>query len=91
MANGDMGRLTPAEMQKLEETKKTILQNILTKKARERLNRVRLVKADLATQIELYLIQVYQAGKIQTRLTDEQLKDILEMLSSGKKFNIIKK
>jgi len=96
MANGSMGAggaggLTPAEMEHMEKLKKTILQNILTKEARERLNRVRLVKADLAMQIEVYLIQLYQAGKIQTKLTDVQLKEILDMLSSGKKFNIVKK
>ena len=83
--------LTPAEMEHMEKLKKTILQNILTKEARERLNRVRLVKTDLAMQIEVYLIQLYQSGKIQTKLTDAQLKEILDMLSSGKKFNILRK
>jgi programmed cell death protein 5 len=93
MANGGgpTSGITPAEMQKIEEIKKTVLRNILTKEARERLNRIRLVKPDLALQLELYLVQLYQAGKLRGQMTDEQLKSILEMLGSGKKFKIIKK
>jgi programmed cell death protein 5 len=92
MANGGpTSGITPDEMQKIEEMKKIILRNILTKGARERLNRIRLVKPDLALQLELYLVQLYQAGKLRGQMTDEQLKSILEMLSSGKKFKIIKK
>ena len=92
MANGSpTSGITPAEMQKIEEMKKIILRNILTKEARESLNRIRLVKPDLALQLELHLVQLYQAGKLRGQMTDEQLKSILEMLGSGKKFKIIKK
>ena len=92
MANGSPASgITPAEMQKIEEMKKMILRNILTKDARERLNRIRLVKPDLALQLELYLVQLHQAGKLRGQMTDDQLKSILEMLGSGKKFKIIKK
>lgn len=83
--------ITPAEMQKIEEIKKMILRSILTKEARERLSRIKLIKPDLALQLELYLVQLYQSGKLRGRMTDEQLKSILEMLSSEKKFKIIKK
>jgi len=92
MANDEpAGEITSAEMQKFEEIKKIILMNVLTKEARERLNRVKLVKPDLALQIELYLVQLYQSGKLRGQMTDEQLKSILEMLTSGKDFKIIKK
>ena len=88
---GEMGGITPAELERIEELKKLILRNILTKEARERLSRVRLVKPDLALQLELYLVQLYQSGKLRTKLTDEQLKSILEALKSEKKFKITKK
>ena len=91
MPNGTAGGIDPAEMQRIEELKKMIMRNILTKDARERLSRVRLVKPDLALQLELYLVQLYQAGKLRTKLTDEPLKAILESLKSGKKFKIVKK
>lgn len=93
MANGSVGPggFSPTEMQKIEQIKKMILRNILTKEARERLNRIKLVKPELAMQLELYLVQMYQSGKLRGQMTDEQLKDILQMLSSEKNFKIIKK
>ena len=92
MANGEMdtNEFNPAELDRIEQLKKMILQNILTKGARERLGRVKLVKPEIALQIELYLIQLYKSGKIGSQITEEQLKDILEMLGSGKKFTIKK-
>ena len=93
MTNGSMGSggISPAEMQKIEQIKKMILRNVLTKEARERLNRIKLVKPELAMQLELYLVQMYQSGKLRGQMTDEQLKDILQMLTSEKNFKIIKK
>ncbi len=87
----DNSRVDPAEIQRMEEMKKTLLMSILTKDAKERLSRLKLVKPDIALQLEMYLVQLYQNGKIRGRLDDNSLKDILEMLMSGKRFNIIKK
>lgn len=93
MVNGDeeAARRQAETMRKMEIMRKAIMQKILTKKARERLGRLRLVKPEIAAQLELYLMQLYQAGKLTTQLTDEQLKSILEMLSSKKEFRIIKR
>lgn len=85
------GGPSPAEMKQMEEMKNRLLRSILTKDAKERLNRIKIVKPDLALQLEMYLVQLYQNNKIQGMISDEQLKTILEMLTSGKKFNIIKK
>jgi len=82
--------ISPEELKKFEELKKVIMKKILTKEAIERLGRIKLVKADLATQLELYLVQLFQAGKIKDQVTDEQLKFILDGLIQKKKFNIIK-
>jgi programmed cell death protein 5 len=73
----------------LEEEKEEILRKILSKGAFERLKRISIVKPEIAEQIELYLIQLYQAGKIKF-VSEEQMKLILETLSSEKKFRIIK-
>jgi len=78
------------EMKKAEEMKKVILKKILSRNAMERLGRVRLVKPDIANQLELYLIQLYQSGKISEEISEEQIKLILERLTSEKKFRIIK-
>ena len=78
------------EMQKLEVMKKVVLKKVLSKDAGERLGRIRLVKPEVANQLELYLIQLYQAGKIPRAITDEQLKVILQQISAKPKFRILK-
>jgi len=78
------------QMAQVEAIKKAIMQKVLTKEARERLNRLRLVKPEIAAQLELYLVQLYQAGKLAAQLSDEQLKSVLEMLLSEKKFKIVR-
>lgn len=84
-------QISPEELVRLEALKKEILQKILTKEAKERLGRVKMVKPELVTQIEFYLIQLYQAGKIKTPITDNQLKEMLEKLSTEKEFRIIRR
>ncbi|MEM5791052.1 MAG: DNA-binding protein [Candidatus Aenigmatarchaeota archaeon] len=71
--------------------KKDVLKKVLSKEAFERLGRIRLVKPEMASQLELYLIQLFQTGKIKNQISDEQLKAILEKLDSKPKFRIIKK
>lgn len=74
----------------MSKEEKMILRTILSKQAFERLSRVRLVKPLLSKQLESYLIQLYKQGKIKRIITDEQLRLILESISSGKRFRIIK-
>jgi programmed cell death protein 5 len=78
------------KMEEMEEMKKVILKKILSREAAERLARVKLVKPELANELELYLIQLYQAGKINEEISEEQIKLILEKLSEKKTFRIIK-
>lgn len=66
------------------------LGKVLDKPARERLANVRLVKPELATQLELYLFQLYQAGQLRN-LTEAQLVSILKEISNKKKTNITRK
>ena len=79
------------QMEKLEEMKKKLLGKILSKEAFERLGRVRYANPQLAAQAELYLIQIYQSGKMKDNVTDEQMKEILRLLSEKKDFRISKK
>lgn len=67
--------------QELEAQKQAILRQILTPEARERLNRIKIVKPELAEAVELQLIQLAQAGRLGNVLTDDQLKTILKRLS----------
>jgi len=78
------------KMQQLEMMKKVVLGKILTKDAAERLGRIKLVKPELADQLELYLVQLYQSGEIKQTINDEQLKELLSMLTAKKKFKLIR-
>lgn len=72
-----------------EAVKKTVMLKTLSREAYERLGRVRAVKPDVAAQIEMYILQLYQGGHLKTAVTDEQLKKILEATSAKKRdFNI---
>ncbi len=76
--------------QQLEVMKKMVMKKILSKAAVERLARIKLVKPDLATNIEVYLMQLYQAGKIKNEVSDEQLKMILDAVTAKKEFKFLK-
>jgi programmed cell death protein 5 len=77
-----------AQMRQLEEMKRSILTRILTKEAFARLSRVRSVNPMLANQADLYILQIYQTGKMSGPVTDEKLKEILKLLSERKDFSI---
>lgn len=78
--------------QEMEMQKKQIMMQILTPEARSRLANIRLTKPEFVDQIELQLIQLAQSGRIQNKLTDEQLKDLLKRLSGQKReINITRK
>ncbi|MCL4329252.1 MAG: DNA-binding protein [Candidatus Thermoplasmatota archaeon] len=62
-----------------------ILRQILTPEARERLSRVRLVKPQLAENVESQLIQLASAGRVGRQITDQDVRDILDKLNPGKK------
>lgn len=75
-----------AEMQqKVEAQKQSLLRRILTTEARQRLNNLKMVKPDFANALELQLIQLAQGGKVQTPITDEQLKEILVKLQGQRR------
>lgn len=60
--------------------KEALLRQILTPEARARLTNVRMVKPQFAEQIEMQLIQLASSGKLRDRVTDEQLKTLLQQL-----------
>ncbi|MHC1593485.1 MAG: DNA-binding protein [Methermicoccaceae archaeon] len=69
----------------LEARKQTILRGILTPEARERLNTLKLTKSELVAQVELQLIALAQSGRVQSKITDEQLKALLLQLQPKKR------
>ncbi|MCK4310913.1 MAG: DNA-binding protein [Methanomicrobia archaeon] len=72
------------EQQRMEIQKQLLLRQILTNEARNRLVRIKMARPEFAEQIELQLIQLAQSGKLQKKITDEDLKTILRSLQQKK-------
>jgi len=70
---------------KIESQKQALLRQILSPEARQRLNNLKMVRADFTENIELQLIQMAQMGKLPIPLSDAQLKNILLQLQSRKR------
>ena len=71
--------------QQLESQKQALLRRILTPEARSRLTNLNMVKPEFTQQLELQLIQLAQQGRIAIPITDEQLKELLVRLQSGRR------
>lgn len=71
--------------QQLEAQKRQAMMQILTPEARSRLANLRLTKPELVDQIELQLIQLVQMGRVKSKITDEQLKQLLKQLAGQKR------
>jgi programmed cell death protein 5 len=68
-----------------ETQKKQAMMQLLTPEARARLTNIRLTKPEFVDQIELQLIQLAQAGRVQSKITDDQLKELLRKLIGQKR------
>lgn len=62
---------------------KQIASQILTKEARSRLGNIRAAKPDLASKIELQLVQLHRAGQIRDKITDDELKQLLKRIKES--------
>ena len=68
-----------------EVQKRAAITQILTPEARSRLANIRVARPQFAERLELMLIQLAQAGKLGSRVTDEQLREILAKLQAHKR------
>lgn len=76
----------------LDAQKKQAMMQILTPEARGRLANLRLTKPEMVDQIELQLIQLAQMGRVKSKITDDQLKQLLKNLVGQKReINISRK
>ncbi|MCX8204587.1 MAG: DNA-binding protein [Candidatus Nezhaarchaeota archaeon] len=70
-----------AELQRrMEAAKQSVLRQILTPEARSRLTNIKMVRPELAEQLETQLIQLAQLGRLKVPVTDEDLKEVLRSI-----------
>jgi programmed cell death protein 5 len=69
----------------MEAQKRQAMMQLLTPEARARLANIRLTKPEFVDQIEIQLIQLAQAGRVQSKITDDQLKELLRKLIGQKR------
>jgi programmed cell death protein 5 len=75
----------PENQAEFEAMKKEVMRKVLTKEALERLGRVKLANPIVASQLEVYLLQLSQTGQLREMIDDDKLKNILSVLMPVKK------
>ena len=79
------------QLKQMEEMKKQVLGKMLDKAAFERLARVRIANPQLAGHVELYLMQLFQTGKLNEPVSESKLIEVLRILSEKRDISIRRK
>ena len=74
--------LNPSQRQEAE-ARNSILAQILTPEAADRLGRIRLVKESRATDVENRLMMLARSGQLRSKVTEDQLKELLGAMAEN--------
>jgi len=74
-----------AQARQVEAQRQSILRQILTPEARERLGRIELAYPEVAASVEDQLIALAQAGRVQQAIDDRTLQEILRRVVPKKR------
>jgi len=74
-----------AQQKQFEEQKKAILRSILTTDAKQRLSNIKLARPQIGEQIENQLIMLARSGRLQQKITDAQLRELLRKIMPKKR------
>ncbi|KAF8350809.1 PDCD5-related protein [Amanita rubescens] len=66
-----------------EQMRRDMIATVLDSAARERLSRIALVSPDRSAKIESLIISLAQGGKLKSRVTENQLIELLEQLEDA--------
>ena len=66
------------------DARQSILSQILEPEAADRLGRIRLVKESRAQEVENRLITLARSGQLRSKVTEQQLKELLGAVSENK-------
>ena len=82
----ELEELQKEEMRRqYEAQKRAILRVILEPEAKERLSRLKLAHPEIAESVENQLIYLAQSGRIQSKITDKMLVEILKRVQPKKR------
>ncbi|KAK9458287.1 PDCD5-related protein [Dipodascopsis uninucleata] len=79
-ANGSSGG-SGSQQSGEDDARAAMIAQILTPSARERLSRIRIVKAQKAKGVEDLLIQMARTGQLQSRVDEDELIGLLDQIS----------
>ncbi|PFH62506.1 hypothetical protein XA68_13245 [Ophiocordyceps unilateralis] len=77
-------QLQEQQQQQQDEARQNMMNQILHPEAADRLGRIRLVKPQRATEVENRLIMLAQTGQLRQKVTEAQLKDLLNAVADNK-------
>ncbi|KDE58302.1 DNA-binding protein [Halostagnicola sp. A56] len=80
-----------AAQQQADAQKQALLRQHLTDEARKRLNTVKMSKEQFGEQVERQVVALAQSGRIQGKIDDEKMKQLLKELQPEKKSFDIKR
>jgi programmed cell death protein 5 len=78
------GQNQDQQKQQQDEARQHVLSQILHPEAADRLGRIRMVKEQRATDVENRLITLAQTGQLRQKVTEEQLKELLNAVADKK-------
>lgn len=79
------------QQEEAERQKEALLKKHLEEGARRRLNNVQMAKPEFGEQVEQQILQLIQSGQVAERITEEQMKQILQEINdqqSNNSYNI---
>ncbi|WP_136718061.1 DNA-binding protein [Halorientalis salina] len=86
---GAGGEAQEAQRQQAEAQKKALLRQHLTDGARKRLNTVKMSKPQFGEKVEQQVLALAQSGRIQDKIDEEKMKQLLsELKPDSKSFDI---
>ncbi len=93
MQPGDMQAAMQQEQARadMEAKRQALLRQILTPEARERLTTLKMSRKEMVEQLENQLITLAQNGRLQTKIDDEKLKQLLIQVQPKKRETTIKR
>jgi programmed cell death protein 5 len=82
---GEGGEAEQARQESAEAQKKAMLRQHLTDGARKRLNTVKMSKPQFGEQVEQQVLALARSGRVQGRIDEDQMKELLQELKPDSK------